>query len=425
MYRLDINFLPYSSMAPIDDLTNKVNAMNDSKTTHATAEAVAGLIDVTKLSVTGSIGDDVKIINEAVRGRNKLLDRVTQENKINRKIMLMEGPIRAWAHDEITQNPAALKGLQGFDGGRQEARFKANEGLRIMGRSLMELQGVLVTVLQNAKKGAANSITAEFARRKFVQKICAAAKEFNCPLPEAEVEEYLLFGNEEVLSKIRIALVNARAPAHEVSEAISIVELARSTITNFRVFLAMGKADLALAFMKATTATNIEVPDLKKGWFDAMLANSASHEAFVDLNVDDGTDCYLYVSKNGEPNFVSMKQCDDYENQDGVAVLRGLQDPQSYHLPTASLVYAHAYEESEILEAFSLLPEGGKVIVPVLCTNTKGTSYFAEANLIKQNNQLEYGAKKIPKFAPDIAAIRNNPCRYINASKLYFQSNGR
>ncbi len=398
-----------------DILQPHLDVLKDPKATPEQVNAaLQAIVSGTSAGVTGKLGEDIKLVQRVVGARNSTLETVAEENRRNRTVQELELLFRDPAQDEAEEgtNPAMNNRLKTFDTVRQEQRFNANAALREMGTLIIELQKTLVDTFEKDEEGAKEGYKTKLQQLKIIGNIVKVVKKLGCTVEKDDVEKYLLHGDTQALANITDAVKGADKGTEIVNNLVE----GRANFERFKVYGDVRISGLGKVMMKAALGTNIEVSDYKKLWFTELLSKPQYRGGMVDLNLDDGSGFLLYVPKDpkGAVEILYANTPPYRDSDDKIQLLKQLENPADPSRPTASLVYAHVYEEDEILDAFSKLPDGAEVQARVLTDSAKCLS----ATLVKTAGKLEYA--KAPAGAPSIDELRKRPCRWMDAATINF-----
>ncbi len=399
---------------------------NDESTPEQVNEAVKLITTTTANSVKGNLAKDILLVQHAVAARDNTLLAVAGHNKDNRLVTRLQELFRDIAVDDdpTGKDKVVQKKLLKFDNLRQDQRFRANTALRSMSGLIIQLQETIVHTFEKDKKGAAVGFTKKLTTSQIFKKYTEAVADLGGTIDKKDVAKYLMMGDDAALTRIATQVKGLE----KEKEIIDNLVVGRGRLQGLKVYGNVKISDLGVILMKAAMATEAVIPDYKEHWFTALQKNPAHRGAMIDLNLDDGSGFLIYLPKNmKDPPELLYGNTAKYhgianpdkviENQNKLDLLKYLENPKEASRPTASLVFAHVYEEDEIVLAFNKMPNGSEIKVNVLTDQ----STTEPATLIKKSDKMEY--KTSPSKGstwPDINELNAKPCRWMDAATLNF-----
>ncbi|MBI5793568.1 hypothetical protein HZA87_00565 [Candidatus Uhrbacteria bacterium] len=362
-----------------------------------------------------SFSDTLPVSNAAGRANTKAHAFVADENKRNRDLQTLENVFWDFARDEIeNENNAEMENeLAAFNTVRLETRYEENKAFREFGKSMIEFQKAIVEMLEGSKNFSSKA--AQEKQKQIVTKMSDALVSIGCPVDEKDLHGALIDGDAQALDRLKLAM--KKLPDDDENRAIKMFTQAANLYKAVKALRDHKFAGLAELCARASTASDITLNNPKSGWMKELKEDPGCRNAFIDLNLDEGSDYYLYIDGKGEVTVILANVDKRYIAKNQKVHLSHLNDEKLLTTPTASVVFAHAYEENEIVAAFNALPDRGVVMMPVLLESQNAFSdplFFR-----KVSGQLEYQGKP-PAGAPDIKDIRTNPCRWTNPMQLTF-----
>jgi hypothetical protein len=166
--------------------------------------------------------------------------------------------------------------------------------------------------------------------------------------------------------------------------------------------------------MKAATATNIDLPE--HGWLDDLIAKTKG--STFDMNTDTGVRLVMYVPADGSApialSYDVPKQYGEVTFDTVKDALGGEEDVNNRAYPNSAPVYAHRYEENEIVDAFKAMPSGARCT----CQVRNAERNWVEVTLEKTADGFAYAGAA--EGLPEPAALYANPGRYLLPWSLDF-----
>lgn len=407
---------------------------NDKATQNEVNDALTTITKEAKASITGDVDKDSLLVESATRARDSSLGAVTVKNAQNRGVTKMQQLFRDIAQEDDPKgtDPIVKKKLLKFDNVRLDQRYAANAALRSMSTLIIELQKTIVNTFEKDQKEASVGFGKQLSKAAIFRKFAEAVAVFDPNIDKKkvakDVSRYLMNGDAAALDSFKAAVKGLEKEQEIVDNLI----VGRGRLEGLKIYGKAKISDLGVILMKAAMAEDSKITEYKEGWFKALLKNPAHRGAMIDLNLDDGSGFLIYLPlKMSDPpqliygntaTYRGIENADKtIENQNKLELLEHLENPKDAKHPTASLVYAHVYNEGEVDLAFKKLPEGCEVKVNVV-TDQDTTE---PTTLVKKADKMEY--KTLPKngTAPDIVQLNANPCRWMDAATLKFVLNDR